>query len=80
MGKDDYQSETETEKALRQELEIAKLRLERTNRLREEENESHQYALSKAKEDGKFYNSDGFWLLFWIVLPLVLLGLGFNIG
>jgi hypothetical protein len=72
------EDETETEKALRQELEITKLRLERAHRLREEEKESHQYDLVKAKEDGKFYNSEGFWLLFWIVLPLVLLGLGYN--
>jgi hypothetical protein len=78
------EDETDKEKALRQELEAAKLHLERTNRFhaeeKEREKERHQYDLSKAKEDGKFYNSDGFWLLFWIVLPLVLLGLGFNIG
>ncbi len=78
------EDETDKEKALRQELETAKLHLERTNRFHAEEKElekeRHQYDLLKAKEDGKFYNSDGFWLLFWIVLPLVLLGLGFNIG
>jgi hypothetical protein len=74
------EDETEKEKALRQELEIAKLRLERTNRWREEEKESHQYDLLKAKEDGKFYNSEGFWLFFWIVLPLVLFGFAYNFG
>jgi hypothetical protein len=76
----DMNDETEVEKALRLELASTKSRLEISNQIRESEQERHKQNLAQAKEAGKFYNSEGFWLLFWIVGPLILLALGFNIG
>ena len=73
-------SETEREKALRLELEATKARLEVSNQIRESERERHIYNLAEVKKSGKFYNSEGFWLLFWILGPLLLLALGFNVG
>jgi hypothetical protein len=73
-------NESEKEKALRLELERTKARLELSLQMQESEQERHKQNLAQAKEAGKFYNSEVFWLLFWIIGPLVLLGLGFNIG
>lgn len=42
--------------------------------------QDHKEQLARQKEASKFYNTDSFWLAFWIVAPLVLLALGFNVG
>ena len=40
----------------------------------------YEERLRQQREASKFYNQDGFWLAFWIVGPLILLALGFNVG
>ncbi|ASY16781.1 hypothetical protein [Candidatus Planktophila versatilis] len=40
----------------------------------------YEERLRQQKEASKFYNQDGFWLAFWIIGPLILLALGFNVG
>jgi hypothetical protein len=42
--------------------------------------EDYKEQLARQKEASKFYNTDGFWLAFWIVGPLILVALGFNVG
>jgi len=73
-------NETDAEKALRLELDRTKAQLEFEKQFRESEAERHRQNLAQVRESSKFYNTDLFWLLFWILGPLILLGLGFNIG
>jgi len=73
-------NETDAEKALRLELERTKVQLEFEKQYRESEAERHQQHIAQVRESSKFYNTDIFWILFWILGPLILLGLGFNIG
>jgi hypothetical protein len=72
--------ESESEKALRLELERTKVQLSQANYIRESQAESHKQEIERIREASKFYNTDWFWLAFWILGPLILLGLGFNIG
>jgi hypothetical protein len=61
--------------------EVKRLRAELafSQEMRRNEAIANQERIKAVRESSKFYNTDGFWLLFWILIPLVLLGLGFNL-
>jgi hypothetical protein len=48
-------------------------------KLLENQSQDYEERLRLQREASKFYNKGGFWLAFWIILPLVLLALGINI-
>ncbi len=62
-----------------EELKRLKAELAFTQEMRRNETIANQERIKAVRESSKFYNTDGFWLLFWILIPLVLLGLGFNL-
>lgn len=62
-----------------EELKRLKAELAFTQEMRRNEAIANQERIKAVRESSKFYNTDGFWLLFWILIPLVLLGLGFNL-
>lgn len=62
-----------------EELKRVKAELAFTQEMRRNEAIANQERIKAVRESSKFYNTDGFWLLFWILIPLVLLGLGFNL-
>jgi hypothetical protein len=68
----DEDIESEEVKRLRAELAFSQ-------EMRRNEAIANQERIKAVRESSKFYNTDGFWLLFWILIPLVLLGLGFNL-
>ncbi|NBP66229.1 MAG: hypothetical protein EBU66_16455 [Bacteroidetes bacterium] len=39
----------------------------------------YEERLRSQREASKFYNQDGFWLAFWIIVPLILVLLGVSI-
>lgn len=39
----------------------------------------HKEQLARQKEASKFYNTDGFWIAFWILIPFVLVALGISL-
>lgn len=39
----------------------------------------YEERLRAQREASKFYNQDGFWLAFWIIVPLILVLLGVSI-
>lgn len=47
--------------------------------LLESQRKDYEERLRLQREASKFYNRDGFWIAFWVILPLILLALGFNI-
>jgi hypothetical protein len=62
-----------------EELTRLKAELAFSQEMRRSEAIANQERIEAVRESSKFYNTDGFWLLFWILIPLVLLGLGFNL-
>ena len=62
-----------------EELKRVKAELAFTQEMRRNEAIANEKQIKEVRESSKFYNTDGFWLLFWILIPLVLLGLGFNL-
>jgi hypothetical protein len=62
-----------------EEIKRLKAELAHSQEMRRIEALGDQERIKAVRENSKFYNSEGFWLLFWIVVPLVLLGLGFNL-
>jgi hypothetical protein len=65
-------TESEEVKRLRAELAFSQ-------EMRRNESLVNQERIKAVKESSKFYNTEGFWLIFWILIPLVLLGLGFSL-
>jgi hypothetical protein len=65
-------TESEEVKRLRAELAFSQ-------EMRRNESLANQERIKAVKETSKFYNTEGFWLLFWILIPLILLGLGFSL-
>jgi hypothetical protein len=47
--------------------------------LLESQRQEYEERLRLQREASKFYNKEGFWLAFWVIMPLILLALGFNI-
>ena len=62
-----------------EEVKRLKAELAFSQEMRRNEAIANQERVNAVRESSKFYNTDGFWLLFWILIPLVLLGLGFNL-
>jgi hypothetical protein len=62
-----------------EEIKRLKAELAHSQEMRRNEVIANQERIKAVRESSKFYNTDGFWLLFWILIPLVLLGLGFNL-
>lgn len=62
-----------------EEVKRLKAELAFSQEMRRNEAIANQERINAVRESSKFYNTDGFWLLFWILIPLVLLGLGFNL-
>jgi hypothetical protein len=62
-----------------EEIRLLKAELAHLQEMRRNEALDNQERIKVVRENSKFYNSEGFWLLFWIIVPLVLLGLGFNL-
>jgi hypothetical protein len=58
------------------EIQRLKAELKISEEIRINERESHQYRVEAIRNDAKFYNRDGFWLLFWIALPFLFVALG----
>jgi hypothetical protein len=65
-------TESEEVKRLRAELAFSQ-------EMRRNESLASQERIKAVRESSKFYNTEGFWLLFWILIPLILLGLGFSL-
>jgi hypothetical protein len=65
--------------ASEEELKRLKAELAFTQEMRRNEAIANQERIKAVRESSKYYNSEGFWILFWILIPLVLLGLGFNL-
>jgi hypothetical protein len=65
--------------ASEEELKRLKAELVFTQEMLRNEAIANQERIKAVRESSKYYNSEGFWILFWILIPLVLLGLGFNL-
>ncbi len=62
-----------------EELKRLKAELAFTQEMRRNEAIANQERIKAVRESSKSYNTEGFWILFWILIPLILLGLGFNL-
>jgi|688.fasta_scaffold2433247_1 hypothetical protein len=61
-----------------EEVKRLKAELAFSEEMRRNEAIANQERIKAVRESSKFYNTDGFWLLFWILIPLVFLGLGWS--
>ena len=61
-----------------EEIKRLKAELAFSEEMRQNEALANQERIKAVRESSKFYNTGGFWLLFWILMPLVLLGLGWS--